>query len=241
MIFILLCFQFFAGYSQTDFERGNQWYQKNDYAKAIDAYKSYIQQNPYDYLAYFNLGNSYYQKENYALSLWSYEKSLKIKPNFDQAKFNAKKAYAKSHLRGQWKSSTYWLLRILFSVGYNFWAYIAILSALLLSGAAFVYFKTVRIELKRIFLLTNVVFLFILLVSTALAGFHYKRLHNEQFGIIIQSNTHAKVSPDWNEKTAFDLPAGKKVRILQKNKDWVEIELNKSHTGWVSAQSLAGI
>ena len=217
---------FFALFAQicvanpSDFEQGNLFYSHKDYEKAITAYEKHIVLYPFDYAAYFNLGNSYYQTKNYASALWAYEKTVLIQPNFKDAEHNAKLAFDKTKQVGRWQNATFWAFRSLFSVGINFWAFCSVILALILFTGTFFYFKTVTLYYRKLLLVGNLSLFLLLVVTLTLAGLHYKRLNDHTMGIIITPSVHAKIAPDTNEKTSFDLPAGKKVYILQNQEDW---------------------
>jgi tetratricopeptide (TPR) repeat protein len=241
IIAILFLLQISWGFSQTNFEKGNVFYADRKFESAEQSYATFIKENPFDYAAYFNLGNSYFQQKKYALSLWSYEKSLLIKPNFKDAQINAKKAFEKTRQPGEWKNATHWVFRILFSVGINFWAYISIIAALLLFGGVFLYLKTMKTFLRKPLLLANSILVIILLGSTTLSGIHYKRLNAHSYGIVIVGSSHAKVAPERQEKTAFDIPSGRRVDILQMEGEWMEVAIDGQHSGWVPTNEIAEI
>ena len=66
--------------ARTYYRRGNQFYEKNDFEKAIENYNMAIILNPYFSEAYFNRGLSYYQIKNFDKSISDYTKSSELDP-----------------------------------------------------------------------------------------------------------------------------------------------------------------
>jgi tetratricopeptide (TPR) repeat protein len=228
-------------FAQSNFEKGNTFYEQKKYNQAIESYLLQIEQSPFDHVCYFNLGNAYYQKSAYARAIWAYEKCLLIQPNYKAAISNAKMAYEKTNLKGEWHNATPWIGRIVFSVGKNFWAMLALIFGLLFSLGLFFYFNVHVMQVRKLLLLTSLFCFTVLFSALCLAGLHYSRLHSSQKGVVLL-NTHAKVAPDPNEKTALDLPAGIRVGIVQYNNQWVEISIpGNQQTAWVPANELATI
>jgi len=75
--------------------RGNVYYSKRDYDRAIADYTEAIKINPNDAVLYANRGNAYREKRDYDRAIADYEAALRISPNNADAKQqleNARKA-----------------------------------------------------------------------------------------------------------------------------------------------------
>ncbi|MCX6778017.1 MAG: tetratricopeptide repeat protein [Candidatus Micrarchaeota archaeon] len=66
--------------SRTYYHRGNDYYEKNDFDKAIENYNMAIVLNPNFAEAYFNRGLCYYNKKNYDRAIKDYDKSAELDP-----------------------------------------------------------------------------------------------------------------------------------------------------------------
>ncbi|MGD8883604.1 MAG: tetratricopeptide repeat protein, partial [Desulfobacterales bacterium] len=70
------------------FKQANQFYDRDDFPKAISAYQKTIEVKN-DFLeAYFNLANIYKDQGDFDLALSYYQQALQINPNFFQARYN---------------------------------------------------------------------------------------------------------------------------------------------------------
>jgi tetratricopeptide (TPR) repeat protein len=95
--------------------KGNEYYSKDEYDKAIAEYTRAVQlDSNYEY-AYFGRGNSYYMKRDYDKAIADYEAALRINPNYADAKTwlaNARQARGDtftfpSGFVGKWKRDNF--------------------------------------------------------------------------------------------------------------------------------------
>lgn len=81
-IAILLCFCCNYIFSQTDvrpiIEKGNSFYNKNDFKNAAVQYKHACQLDSLSFDAWYNFGNALCQMKKYILSTEAYDKALKL-------------------------------------------------------------------------------------------------------------------------------------------------------------------
>ncbi len=66
--------------SRTYYHRGNNYYEKEDFDKAVENYNMAIVLNPNFSEAYFNRGLAYYNKKNYDKAVSDYNKSAELDP-----------------------------------------------------------------------------------------------------------------------------------------------------------------
>jgi SpoVK/Ycf46/Vps4 family AAA+-type ATPase len=67
--------------AKTYYQLGNEYYEKNEYEKAIENYNMAILLNPIFSEAYFNRALSYYQLKNFDKSIADYTKAAELDPN----------------------------------------------------------------------------------------------------------------------------------------------------------------
>ncbi len=75
------------------FCRGNAYYRKGDYDRAIADYTRAIQLKPNDAEAYYNRGNAYADKGDYDRAIADYERAIQLKPDLAEAYYNRGIAY----------------------------------------------------------------------------------------------------------------------------------------------------
>ena len=72
--------------------RGNAYFNKGDYDRAIADYTQAIRLDPNDAVAYNSRGNVYYNKRDYNRAIADYEVALRLDPNYTEAKQNLEDA-----------------------------------------------------------------------------------------------------------------------------------------------------
>ena len=82
LTFCILVVLFVAGCAK---QRGDVFYEKGQYYKAISDYNKAIEINPRDAKAYNNRGNAYQRKGQYDQAISDYNKALEINPRFAMA------------------------------------------------------------------------------------------------------------------------------------------------------------
>jgi tetratricopeptide (TPR) repeat protein len=79
----------------SEFKKGNDYYQKQDFENAIKTYEGLIKNGNASAEVYYNLGNSYFKTDNIAHAMINYERAKKILPDDDDINFNIKIASLK--------------------------------------------------------------------------------------------------------------------------------------------------
>ncbi len=69
-------------------ERGNVFYNQENYKEAVMAYNKAIELNPNDYIAYNNKGNALDRMEEYEEAIVAYNKSIELNPTYPAAYYN---------------------------------------------------------------------------------------------------------------------------------------------------------
>ncbi|MES2747454.1 MAG: tetratricopeptide repeat protein [Bacteroidota bacterium] len=237
-IFLLISQVFWA---QNAFEKGNQYYQKENYQEAITSYESVLASGKQSAEVYFNLGNSYYKLHKIAPAVYNYEKALQLDPNDNEIQTNLdfarkmaiddikvipkvgfKKIIADFTSRYHydtwaWATVVFAFVFFLFFVGYYY------------SGTAFK---------KRIFFAG----MFLILVGIAMtvfaAIFEKNRLMNEKPAIVFADTVSVKSEPKVASPETFLLHEGTKVYVLESIANWKKIQLTDETTGWIDSESI---
>jgi len=83
--------QYFMGY----LARGNAWFEKGEYDKAISDYTKAIELNPEDEAAYGNRGNAWSQKNEDDKAISDYTKAIELNPNWYTLYYNRANSWRK--------------------------------------------------------------------------------------------------------------------------------------------------
>jgi SH3-like domain-containing protein len=82
-----------------------------------------------------------------------------------------------------------------------------------------------------------VIVAFVTLSSGALLGGRIY-LDRVPFGIVLPDAVQVKEGADNNYRTAFELHAGLKIRLVERDQDWLRVRLPNGLEGWVRDQDV---
>ena len=239
--FYILILIFQISVAQNAFEKGNQLYQKENYAQAINNYESVLATSQQSAELYFNLGNCYYKLHKVAPAIYNYEKALQLNPNDDEIKTNLD--FARRMTIDDIKSipkvgfskliedftSTYY---------YDAWAWLALVLAFLFLGSFVGYYFSVTTLKKRVFFTGMFVLLFGIIVSVSSGVNEKNRIANEKPAIVFAETASVKGEPKPTSPETILLHEGTKVYILESIANWKKIQLTDETTGWISDEAI---
>ena len=87
---------------QDYLDRAEFYQNRGEFDSAIDCYRSAIQINPHNAIAYYYLGNIYFNLDRQSEAKDFYRKALKINPKFDRAYYSLGEVYSQLQ---QWESA----------------------------------------------------------------------------------------------------------------------------------------
>jgi tetratricopeptide (TPR) repeat protein len=228
-------------FAQNAFEKGNQYYQKENFQEAINNYESVLASGKQSSELYFNLGNSYYKLHKIAPAIYNFEKALQLNPNDEETKTNLDFA----------RKMTIDDIKVIPKVGftklitdftsryhYNSWAWIVVIFAFVFLGFFVGYYFSGTTFKKRIFFTGMFVVLLGILLSVFAAIFEKNRLANEKPAIVFAETVAVKSEPKVASADTFILHEGTKVYILESIANWKKIQLTDEITGWIDSESI---
>jgi len=230
--------------SDSLFVKANNFYQKEAYKKAVDTYKKIESQSAVSTDLYYNIANAYYKRNEVAPAIYYYEKALQLDPNNQDARYNL--AFAnrmtidkidilpKSFL--QKMEDNY--IRIF---KYDTWALIAVVSSILFVLLFLSYYFSYISTRKRLYFISAIISLFILVMSFTFAFSGYNYAKNNNPAIIFALRSAVKDAPTPNSNTVFELHEGTKVLILEKVDTWQKIKLADGKIGWIDQNDLKAL
>ena len=240
-IFLLL---FQISVAQTAFERGNTFYEKENYHAAISSYESILASGKHSAELYFNLANSYYKLHKVAPAVYNYEKALLLNPNDTEIKTNLEFArkMAIDDIKVIPKVGFNKLISDFTSAyHYDTWAWIAVGFAFLFLLFFVGYYFSQKTVLKRIFFIGMFIWLIGISLCSA-SGFYEKgRNANERPAIVYAEIASVKSEPKISSPDSFVLHEGTKVYILESIANWKKVELTDETTGWIEDSAIKEI
>lgn len=239
-IYIIILISNFS-FAQNAFEKGNQYYQKENFQEAINNYESVLASSKQSSELYFNLGNSYYKLHKVAPAIYNYEKALQLNPNDEEIKTNLDFA----------RKMTIDDIKVIPKVGFtklitdftshyhfNTWAWIVVLFVFVFIGFFIGYYFSRTTFRKRIFFTGMFVILIAILLSTFAAFFEKNRVNNEKPAIVFAETTAVKSEPKLSSPDTFVLHEGTKVYVLEAIANWKKIQLTDETIGWIESESI---
>ncbi|WP_284651077.1 tetratricopeptide repeat protein [Flavobacterium terrisoli] len=243
-ILIALLFVSQTFWAQTDFEQGNQYYQKENYQAAISSFENIIDSGKESSEVYFNLANAYYKLHKVAPAIYNYEKALLLNPNDDEIKTNLDFA----------RKMTIDDIKVIPKVGfhklisdftskyyYDTWAWIAVAFAFLFLALFAGYYFSKEAVFKRIYFF-SMFFGLLGICLAAASGFYEKsRIDSEKPAIVFAETAPLKSEPKAGGPDATVLHEGTKVYILESIANWKKVELTDETTGWIEDSAIKEI
>lgn len=228
----------------VQFDSANVAYAEADFEGAQKQYEALLESNVLSDDLHYNLANTYFKTNQISLAILHYEKALKINPSNEDAAFNLKIANEKTVDKIEslpelfiyrWWQNVYQLFYM------DQWAILSIslLAISLLLFIAYLIFQAIAI--KKISFYGFILFLIVAGLSWVMAANQKANLQRSSHGIIMEPSLNVVSAPSSGSSQLFVLHEGTKVKIVQKNDNWVEIALPNGNKGWILNESVASI
>lgn len=237
---------FFANtvFAQNYFEKGNEFYKKEQFKEAIESYELALKGDRHSAELYFNLANSYYKINAVAPSIYNYEKALLISPNDPEILNNLK--FAKNRLIDEIKETPqvgFGKLLHGFTSNFHFetWGYIAVTLAVLMVLFFVGYYFSAFAKTKRLYFYGFTIVLLLMICSVS-AGLYEKSIFiNERPAIIFSEEINLQSEPKYVANVVVKLHEGTKVQIVEVLDDWRKVILLDGTLGWLPSNAIKEI
>ena len=220
--------------------RGNDAYLHGDYAGAAAAYEELEHQGVVSADLFFNLGDAYFRKGALGPAIWAFEKAAALDPGDEDARYNLGEArkvaarQARDRIEGEDRDPLW--IRAVTAIGPSAetWLFVAVYLAffalLLVRGRA-------RDDLRPA-LGAGVAVLGAAALLTGALLFGRARLDKLPFGVVLPDAVAVKDGGDDSTRTAFEVHAGLRVRLIERDQDWLRVRLGNGLEGWVHAAQI---
>lgn len=231
----------FSNEIDTQFQKGNELYQKGDYEQAIKIYDTIVEKGYQETSLYYNLGNAYFRSGKIGLAILYYEKAKKLAPSDEDINHNLSFANTKIVDKIETLPRFFifdWWENLLAFISVSGWTYLTYAFYLIILGSFAYYFFAKSLKVQRISVYTGIIAVFFFVFSIILLLVNLNREFNVRYGIILEPAAVVKFSPDTNSKDAFVVHEGLKVRAEDKIDNWIKIKLIDGKVGWLSEKNL---
>jgi tetratricopeptide (TPR) repeat protein len=231
-----------AASKDATFRRGNDAYFHGRYQEAVDDYEQVVALGVFSADLFYNLGNAYLKSEQLGPSIYNYERALELDPAQDDVRFNLAVAREAARKKGEDRlagvdAQPFWMrLASQVTVNWASWLFLGLYVALF---ALLIVLHFVQPGFLRVGMWSGFVFVGL---ATALAGALLgARLYladRVEQAIVLPDVVQVKEGPDPNYQSVFGVHAGLRVRVTEKEQDWVRIRLANGLEGWVRERDL---
>jgi tetratricopeptide (TPR) repeat protein len=221
-------------------KRGNDAYLHGDYEGAVAAYEELDRQGVVSEDLYFNLGDAYYRKGRLGPAAWAFERAATLDPDDEDTRFNLEQTRkllarrTRDKIEGEEREAAWIRAVTALAPSTETWLFAALYLAFFVVLAA----RRRAGDDARPALTATVA---LLGAAAALSGaLLLGRLHLQRvpFGVILPDAVEVKEGADVNYRTSFQLHAGLRVRLLDRDQDWMRVRLGNGLEGWVRSQDI---
>jgi tetratricopeptide (TPR) repeat protein len=217
--------------------RGNDAYLHGDYDAAVAAYQELDRQGVVSADLYFNLGDAHVRKGSLGRAVWAFERAAALDPDDEDARYNLEQTrklvtrQAHDKIEGEDREAVWIRAVTALSPATETWAFVLAYLGLF----AILFARRRASDDTRPALGAAAA---ILAVAATLSGatlLGRATLERVPFGVVLPDAVAVKEGADVNYRTGFQVHAGLRVRLLERDQDWLRIRLANGLEGWVSA------
>ncbi|GJL78422.1 MAG: hypothetical protein NPINA01_14110 [Nitrospinaceae bacterium] len=214
--------------------KANDHYAKSQYKEAASLYQDLINRGFENGYLYYNLGNTYIRMGQTGPSILNYIRAKRLLPRDESLTANLNYAIQKTKDQLEPKSSTglssvfFWVNNFNLSEHLNFLLIVNLLFWTSLGG-----WTVRRTEFWSLAKKITMTFLFIAVLSF---GVKMNIDSQSDTGVILAGEVAVKSAQGVDNVTLFQLHEGAVVSIVERKKDWVQIELNDGKKGWTQSR-----
>jgi hypothetical protein len=240
LLFLLVALPARADLTDDVWKRGNDAYFRGDYNAAVAAYEQLDRQGVVSADLYYNLGVAHFRLGGLGRAVWAFERAVALDPDDEDARFNLAQTRkladrrVRDKIEGAERDPTWIRVVTFFSGSQQTWGFLV----LYFGCFALLFLRRRAGEASRAALGAGAALVGVgaLVAGVLLAG----RVVLEQipFGVVLPDDVAVKEGADPNYRTSFAVHSGLRVRLLEREQDWVRIRLSNGLEGWVRDQDV---
>lgn len=230
--------------AQNLLNKANEAYGKGQFDEASKAYQQLIAEGYQSSALYYNLGNAHYRLNEIPDAILNYEKAYKLAPGDEDIQVNLRFANQKITDKIEAVPEFFlvkWWRGLVMSISLQAWSVLAAVLFFLGFLLLIVYLFSKITIIKKSTFYAGLVLLLMALFSLLVASWQDSYLNNNQHAIVFNGTVNVKSAPGGQQKTLFVIHEGTKVKIAQREDNWVRIVLPNGNIGWMEAAALREI
>lgn len=244
-IFILILSLISVSLQASDIDstlaRAERFYVRNEYAQAIEQYRSLVDSGMVSAALFYNLGNACFKNHDIKSAILNYERAKRLAPNDEAIDFNLQLSRALIFDKVEPVPELFLItwgkaIRDLFTV--RGWAWSAIWTFIITLTFGLLFLFVRNNAAKRWSFGLGVFFLFLSLCSVSCGYLQKKNIERTDEAIVFVPSVTIKSSPDDSGNNLFILHEGIKVRIEDRIGEWCEVRIADGNKGWMRMKDL---
>jgi tetratricopeptide (TPR) repeat protein len=222
------------------FVQGNEAYEEERYADALEAYQTLLKYRIRDPRVEYNLGNTYFRLGDLGRAILHFERAHRLAPTDPEVAGNLE--FARSTARDKVEPEPAplllrWLRGAQDRSGPDRQAWIALALCWILAGwLAWILARPGRWKPAYGWWLAAVVLLIGLLTASWYVT--YDRLEGRRLAVVLQDSVEVLAGPGENNATLFTMHEGLTIEVRDVRAEWVQVSLPNGLNGWVPREVL---
>ena len=221
----------------TGIETGAKAYNESDFERAIDEWRTCVDNGMEDADLFYNLGNAYFRNGKLGFSIFYYKQALRLRPTDDDILHNLKYAQAMTRDKVEEDEEENPILTGLFKAHHalSLKAQLFVLLALFWIIALVLIVRKVAIGETAKNICTGVVFAIttVLCVIGASAAYKVIVLETEITGVVTAADADVTSAPSDKSQTLNTLSEGTSFEVISTQGNFAEIRLGEKIKGFV--------
>lgn len=240
LLFSVLILSFSLNAQDPILDSAKTQYDQANYVEAIESYETVLSQGLESGELRFNLGNAYYRTGNTGKAILNYEKALLELPGDEDVLFNL--AIANSQKKDVFEDIPNIGFGSIFTsinkiIHFEVWAILSCILFLLTGGLYFYAKKEKVLKYKRLSFVAAITAIILGTVSVQ----QKNAVLNSKAGIIINKQSNIFSEPNINSTLLLEVNKGTKLKILNEDSEWFQIQSPSNDKGWIQKENIESI
>ena len=221
--------------ASSNFMKGNESYEKNDYAAAADAYRLAIEEGIADSKLFYNYANTLFRLNQLGPSILFYEKARKLNPDDEDITFNLR--FVNSQIvdknplpETNFLTKILWYLHSGYSINGGLWIFLGLFSSIFLFGIGALFTKA---GFRMIFFIGITLCILGLMPLAPSLFYKINQQESQQFGIVLKPAIEMFSGPGESFQVLTKVHEGTKFEIIETRGEWVSVKLSNGKGGLV--------
>jgi tetratricopeptide (TPR) repeat protein len=225
------------------FAKANAAYEKNDYPKAAQLYRSAVDEGLADARLYFNYANSLFRQNQLGMAILYYEKARKLAPDDDDIAYNLRFATAQTIDKNAEPepnviTKVLWALHSSYSINQGLWTALALATAAFLLATLALYASA---ALRGVLVTLGVACGVALLALAPSLLYKIKQQETVRYGIVLAPSLGMYSGPGDSFQLLTKVHEGTKFEIVEVRGEWASVKLLNGKGGYVRLADLGKV